>query len=244
MAFLVLARARAAWLAAILVVGDLLSFHDRLNLTAARELYLYRPPALDAVRPSPHARVYVYDYFDDAKAAQYLGHRSPYLTATPQQDWPVPWLEALALRTVLYPTVAGAWNLETAYNTDALGLYAPPLALITTALREVEGTPLHTRLLRIGAVEYVVALHRQGFFDLTPVATLPTLFVETLQVLRVPDPLPRTYAVARARSASSLTEELRALAEPSFDPAREVMLGSGAAAGAADFSGTSRIVDF
>ena len=215
--------------AALLLLGDLLSVHHRLNLTASRELFAYRPRALDVARPHPYERIYVYDYFEDDKAVRYLGHRSPYLTALPQEDWPVPWLEALALRNVLYPTVAGSWNLATAYQTDALGLYAPPLGLLTNALREVEGTPLHTRFLRLGAVEYVLALHRQGFEELVPVASLPTQFVEPLFVFRVPDPRPRTYAVGAARRVDGVVAELRALAEPTFDPAREIVLPAGPA---------------
>ena len=235
---------RLAGFAALLLVADLVSVHHRLNLTAARELFTYRPRALDVVRPHSYARIYVYDYFEDENAVRYLGHRSPYLTATPQEDWPVPWLEAVALRTVLFPTVAGSWNLATAYETDALGLYAAPLGLLTNALREVEGTPLHTRLLRLGAVEYVLALHRQGLEDLVPVARLPTQLVENLLIFRVPDPLPRTYAVGSARRADGLVAELRTLAEPSFDPAREIVLPSGPAApAAAAFSGHSRILE-
>lgn len=252
MAVAVIARDRRAsssrWLAGIaglLLVGDLLSVHHRLNLTAARELFTYRPRALGVVRPHPYARIYVYDYFEDERAVRYLGHRSPYLTATRQEDWPVPWLEAVALRTVLFPTVAGSWNLATAYETDALGLYAAPLGLLTNALREVEGTPLHTRLLRLGAVEYVLALHRQGFEDLIPLATLPTPLVEPLLIFRVPDPRPRTYAVGAARRADGLVAELRALAEPSFDPAHEIVLPAGPPAPAeAGFSGQSRILEF
>ena len=240
------ASGRLAAVAALLLAGDLLCVHHRLNLTAARELFTYRPRALDVVRPHPYARIYVYDYFEDESAVRYLGHRSPYLTAVPQEDWPVPWLEALALRNVLFPTVAGSWNLATAYQTDALGLYAPPLGLLTNALREVEGTPIHTRLLRLGAVEYVLALHRQGFEELAPVASLPTQFVEPLLVFRVPEPLPRAYAVGAARRIEGLVGELRALAEPTFDPAREIVLPAGTSVPASpvSFTGRTRILEF
>jgi hypothetical protein len=237
---------RLAGIAALLFAGDLIVVHHRLNLTAARELFTYRPRVLDVVRPLAYARIYVYDYFEDETAVRYLGHRSPYLTAVRQEDWPVPWLEALALRSVLFPTVAGSWNMFTAYPTDALGLYAPPLGLLTNALRELEGTPLHGRFLRLGAAEYVVALHRQGFEALVPVATLPTAFVEPLLVFRVPEPLPRTYAVGAARRADGLVAELRALAEPTFDPAHEIVLPAGTPASppSASFTGQSRIVEF
>jgi hypothetical protein len=236
---------RLAWAAGALALADLLSVHNHLNPTAARELLTFRPLALDTVRPRPFMRTYVYDYFEAGKAPRYLGHLSAYLTSTPQEDWPVVWLDALALRTSLFPSVLGSWNIEIAYDRDRLDLYPLPLGMITDALREVEGTPLHTRLLRLGAVEYVAALHRQGFEGLTPVAAFPTLFVEPLFVFRVPDPLPRTYAVGTARRADDLLAELRALAEPSFDPTREIVLPAGPAGPpAAMFSGQSRILEF
>jgi hypothetical protein len=215
---------RTAVFAGAVLLADLLSVHHRLNPTAARELFTYRPAALDVVRPAPFQRVYAFDYFEAGKAPFYLGHRSAYLTKTPQEDWPVPWLDALALRMALYPGVLGNWGREGAYDRDALDLYPPPLRLLTDALRQVEGTPLHTRLLRLGAVEYVVALHRQGLEDLALVAALPSLFVEPVLIFRVPEPRPRAYAVAGARFAEGLRAEAQALADPSFDPARMVVL--------------------
>lgn len=237
---------RLAWAAGAVVLADLLSVHHHLNPTSARELVTFRPVALNTVRPQPFMRTYVYDYFDAGKSPRYLGHLSAYLTSTPQEDWPVVWLDALALRTALYPSVLGSWNLESAYERDRLDLYSRPLGVLTQALREVEGSPLHARLLRIGAVEYVVSLHRQGFEDLVPVAALPTLFVEPLFVFRVPDPQPRTYAVGTARRVDGLEAELRALADPSFDPAREIVLPPGPMmpASSPDFSGHSRIAEF
>ena len=236
---------RLAGLAGALVIADLLSVHHHLNPTAARELFTFRPAALAVVRPQPFMRTYSYDYFDAGKAPRYLGHRAAYLTSTPQEDWPTVWFDALALRSALFPSVIGSWSLESAYDLDRLDLYSPPLRLLTLALREVEGSALHTRLLRLGAVEYVAALHRQGFEDLAPVAVLPTLFVEPLFVFRVPDPLPRTYAVDAARRADGLVAEVRALAEPSFDPRHEIVVSGGppATAGTPLFSGRSRIIE-
>jgi hypothetical protein len=252
MALLVLARSRPgprterlAGGAALVLLADLVSVHHRLNLTAAREVFTYRPPILDVVRPHDRARIYVYDYFEAGKAERYLGHRSPYLTRVRQEDWPISWMGALALRSALFPTVAGSWGLETAFDRDALGLYPTPLGMLTNGIREIEGTPLHTRLLRLGAVEYVVALHRQGFGDLVPVATLPSVFVEPLFVFRVPDPLPRAYAVGEVRRVDSVLAEARMLVEPSFDPTREIVLPAGPASPVtASFSGSTRIVEF
>jgi hypothetical protein len=81
-------------------------------------------------------------------------------------------------------------------------------------------------LLQIGAVSRVLSLHRQGFEDLRLVAEVPTLLVEDLKVLDVPQPLPRAYAVDGVRVAPGF-EALRAIDDPAFDPRRELILPSG-----------------
>jgi len=88
----------------------------------------------------------------------------------------------------------------------------------------------------------VIALHRAGFEELTPVARLPSLFPEPILVFRVPDPLPRTYVVGRARIAPP-GEGWRALLAPDFDPTREIVLPEGPVLAHDGPVGTSRIVD-
>jgi hypothetical protein len=212
----------AAFAAGVIVL-DLVATHRHLNPTAARDLFLYRPPAVDAARPAPGQRVFSYDYFERGKSLYYLGHRSSYLAALPQHRWPFPGFEALALRSTLYPSVIGTWGLESGYTTDALGLFPNHLASITSLLYRAEGQPAHTRLLRLGGVGTVVALHTAGFEMLTPVQSFPTLMVEPLHVFRVPDPLPRAFAVSGARIADG-PPALAILVDPGFDARREVLL--------------------
>jgi hypothetical protein len=233
-----------AIVAAGAVAGDLLMAHRNLASTADSALLTYRPPALQYVRNSDHMRTYSYDYFEPGKAQRYLGHNGYLLKLSRRELWPVPWADAIALRTALYPSVIGFWGVEGAYALDGLGLYPRYLTALTWFIRAKEGTPVHLRLLRMGAVRDVVALHGEGFEDLQEVARLPGLFVEPIRILRVPRPLPRTYVVGGARVADE-APSLRLIEEPSFDPEREIILPEGTPVPAAPLPmGTSRIVEW
>jgi hypothetical protein len=212
--------------AAGVVLLDLAATHWRLHPTAARDLFLYRPPAVDAVRPGRGQRVYSYDYFVSGLSLRHLGHRSGYLTALWEEQWPFPGFEALALRGTLYPAVLGTWGLEAGYTTDPLGLFPGHLSRLSLLLLQAEGSPAHLRLLQRGGIGTVCALHRAGFESLTPVGTFSTLMLEPLFVFRVPDPLPRAFAVDGVRIADD-TAALGLLMDAAFDPRREVALPAG-----------------
>lgn len=233
-----------AMVAAGAVSGDLLLAHHDLSATADAALFTYRPPALEHVRSADRMRVYSYDYFQRGKPERYLGHGGYLLKIVRRELWPVPWADAIALRTALYPSVIGFWGIEGAYALDGLGLYPRHLSAITWFLRAKEGTPAHLRLLQMGAVRDVVALHGEGFEDLQEVARLPGLFVEPIRILRVPRPMPRTYVVGGARVADG-APSLRLIEDPSFDPTREIILPGGAPVAApAGPPGTSRVVEW
>jgi hypothetical protein len=101
----------------------------------------------------------------------------------------------------------------------------------------VEGTAAHLRLLQLGAVADVVALHSAGLEALKPVLTADALMNEPVRVFEVPDFLPRAYAVGGTRIADG-GNALRLLLDPQFDPRREVVLPAGApAAGDPQFRG-------
>jgi Bacterial membrane protein YfhO len=238
------ARSTAGFLAlALAVAGDLGFAHRALHGTADAELLRFRPEALRflADRP-PLGRVYSYDYLDP-RGQLYLGHPSYLLKLVPD-EWPVVWADAAALRTALFPSVLGYWGVETAYANDALGLYSEPLAVLTSLLRVQEQSPLELRLLQMGAVSRVVALHAQGFEDLRPVGQMDGLFLEPIRVFAVPDPLPRVYAVEGARVADK-ADAVAALTDPRFDPRREVVLAEGTAATPRDgFTSSVRVVEW
>jgi hypothetical protein len=236
---------RAAVFIALVPVLELVLLHRGLNPTAPVDLLRLRPAIADLIRASPHGRVYTYDYliWEDA-ALRHLGHEGLVL-----REARVPWAGTLALRTSLYPHLLGSWGLESAYERDSHGLQPRETRSLARRLREVEGTPAHLRLLQLAGVTHVVALHSSTFQDLSLLHTVDGPFREPIRVYGVPDPLPRTYVVSKARPATG-NEALEAMTGPFFDPRREVILAA-VPAGAPPLvdaettpaAGTSRIVE-
>lgn len=231
---------RMAALAAAACAADLLLASRGLNPTAPPELLRARPPVLAAIHQEDLRRLYVYDYLASSNLAlRHLGRQAPYLMRLPAEA--PPWMEAVGMRAYLLPPVAEVWRIFQSYDIDAMGLLPTAQVGLTNLLLQAEGTPLHLRLLQLGAVSEVVALHTDGLEALRPVTTFPGLFPEPIRVLRVPDALPRTYAVQGVRVADG-PAALAALADAAFDPSRAVILPDGdAVAASPSFTGNSRI---
>jgi hypothetical protein len=235
--------ARASALAvSVLAAGGLLWAHLDLNPTAPGDFYRLRPPILDVLRNEGARRIYVFDYIRASGRAYRGPAGSNMFTAAS------PLAAAYGLQAYLMPITGSRWGLFGSYETDIYGLYPPPLKSLTLVLRASEEMPLHDRLLKIGAVDHVVALHEEGLESLERIATLPSPFAAPIRVFRVPGAWPRSYVVPGTRIADGV-ETYRVLADPSFDPAREVVLpsggegpsGGGLAAGGP--AGLSRIVE-
>jgi len=227
----------ASWprlLAAACLVADLLLAHHDLHPTAPPALLAVRPPVLSAVDQTDHARAYVYEYdILNDPSEHLLGRRSAYTVAQPPPGTDPRPLAAFAMRMYPVPPCAGYWGVNGSYDLDIRGLQPLRLHELNLLLRQSEGTPAHRRLLQLGGVRTVVALHERGFEDLTAGPTFTGLFGEPIRTFRVPEALPRVYAVGRARALDGRAAVLATL-HPSFDPSREVVLsGPGAAAAAA-----------
>jgi Bacterial membrane protein YfhO len=233
-----------AYVAGALALIDLAAYHRNPSPLAPLSLFTYRPPVLDALGSSD-PRVYVYDYSVVGKAQEYLHpDRTQAPLARQPEGWTLDAAAALASQMYLAPETAGRWGLRGSYEIDYRGLYPSRLELLTLLLRKVEGTSLHLRLLRMGGVTHLVALHREGFEDLKPVAELPGLFPQPIRVFEVQDPLPRAYAVGAARVAGGAADLARALMAPDFDPRREVILSEGSPkAPSKSFVGEARVRD-
>jgi hypothetical protein len=214
-----------AVLVAVVAVAPMAAWHDSVSPTAPRELYTLRPPLVGALRRSDQARIYVYDYNVAGKSRKYLGRDFPYEITRGLPDWPYPATKALVVRLSLFPPVGGAWGLPGSFDRDTPGLAPRLLSEMSDLLLLVEGTAAHLRLLQLGAVADVVALHTEGLQALRPVLTADALMAEPVRVFEVPDFLPRAYAVGGARIADG-GDALRLLFDPSFDPQREVVLAS------------------
>jgi hypothetical protein len=218
-----------ATLAALAAVADLALAHPRPNPVAPRALYTTRPEALAAIGDPASARVYSYDYTEAGRAERWLGRPSAHVLERLPEGWRPDAASALGLQLSLAPQTPGRWGLRQGFDIDYRGLQAGPLAGLTRLVRIVEDRPDEVlRLLQVGAVTRVVALHRVAGDRLRPIAEIPSFFPDPIRVEAVPDPLPRAYAVGGARVADGVPA-LAALVDPAFDPRREIVLPRGPA---------------
>jgi hypothetical protein len=229
-------------LVALLAVADLAAAHPRPNPVAPRQLYTYRPQVLGVLGDPGSVRVYCYDYSEVDKARRWLGQAGPRLERAPA-GWRPDAAMALAQQMSLTPQTAGRWGLRAGFDIDFRGLQAEPLAQLTRLVRLVEDRPAEVRrVLQVGAVTHVVALHDVAPGELRLVARFPGLFAEPILVFAVPQTLPRVFAVDGVRVRQGI-DGLMALVDPSFDPRREVVLDHGTArAPSPAFAGSARIV--
>jgi hypothetical protein len=208
---------------ATLAVGGLLRAHWDLNPTAPAAFYRERPQALEVLKGDGARRAYVFDYLSRIAGKAYRSRiGADIFSAGPSS----PLEAARGLQHYLIPITASRWGLFGSYEADLYSLYTPQLRSLTLVMRAAEETPLFDRLLRIGAVDHVVALHEEGLETLERIATLPSPFAAPIRVFRVPGAWPRSYVVAGARVGDG-PQAWRILADPAFDPAREVVLPSG-----------------
>jgi hypothetical protein len=212
---------RVALAIGVLAAIDLLAYHRSASPVAPVALYSVQPEVVSALREVGAKRVYVYDYSVPAKA-DHLEGRAAYRLARMPGGWPVDAASALAMQMYLAPEAAGRFALSQAYTVDYRGLYEAPLERLARLLRDVEQTPAHVRLLQLGGVEHVIALH--ALAGLTPERTIEGLFEHPIRLQRVPEPLPRSYVVgagatggrrrARAPARSRLRSTPRGRARP------------------------------
>jgi Bacterial membrane protein YfhO len=237
-------RTRGPVLACVVASAALLDLavaQRGLNPTAPRTALAGVPPVLSFARPAPHQRLFVFDYTRDGTGPRFLRHDRAFVTALREEDWD-PWHGALALHDYAYPSFLALWGIEGSFGIDAVKLLSSDVTTVNTLVERYDESPALThRLLRLGAVDTVVALHRTGFEELTQVATVPSLLLEPSLVFRVPDALPRAFVVGRARVAP-VGQGWRALVAPDFDPAREVVLPEGPVLDS-PATGTARIVE-
>jgi hypothetical protein len=221
----------AAFVLVSLAVVDLLAAHLALNATAPVGLLLEPPAVVALVRRDDGQRIHVWDYHTQPGVSQQLlGRRDPYRLGVqaPAALDPRVW-EVAAQRQVLVPPTATFFGLETSYDFDNRGLYPRDLNDLSFFLRRVEGVPLvQTRLLQLGAVSRVIALHTRGLEALRLEHELPNLVGDPLRVFAVPDPLPRAHLVARTRVADK-GDAIGVLLDPGFDPRIEAIVAWGVA---------------
>jgi hypothetical protein len=229
-------RLPPAWLTAgslLLVLGDLALAGRTVNALAPKQLLSQRPPILALLPPdSREARIYAF---------------APGLGKPPVRG-PAGWepSAALALGAVeaLRPPSGARFRLAGSYDGDFTGLAPPALSSLTRLSRQGD-VKLAIRLFQLGSVDYVVAVGSVPFPGLISLGEHASVFPSPVSLYRVPDPLPRAYWVGRARLSEEPGEAIAALADPLFDPRREVILpaGSPLLQGSSDAAGVGRILD-
>lgn len=232
--------------ATALVILDLGWAHSGLHRVAPADLLAGRTALLDVLEKTEHLRVYVYDYVNKTPKERFgalrtEGYRLQTIPAglTPPSAW------LLGMHMHLFPPTATLHGIYGSYDMDMLGLYPRHLKELTEFLRDsAENTPLHLRLLQMGSVQNVIALHRDRWWqDLAPVGTFPGPFEQPFQVFRVPDPLPWSYVVEGVRVADG-PEAFAVLSDPGFDPRRELILPAGREATPGEgFRATSQVLE-
>jgi len=222
-----LARARrlprAVGVAGLLAVADPAAVHRPLNPAAPR-LLLSAPPILGPLVADGVSRLYSFDYLHPIPG-KVLRRPAVHLPLPPHQGDlpPLLWM-TLAQRGALPPPTAQAYGVAGSFDWDVLSLAARPLHDLNQLLRAAEETPAFPRLLRLGAVSHVVALHEEGLEDLARIATVGGPAAGgSIHAFRVRDPLPRVFAVGDAVFADG-TQALAQLVDPRFDPSRRVVL--------------------
>jgi hypothetical protein len=229
-------------LSALLLLGglDLVLVGRGTNDTAPSSLHEHRPAVLD--------------HLGGRSARVHAAAESPACLApgVGPAGWPPSHVAALGFVDTLRPPSGIRWGVFGSYDGEFTGLGSRLSASFAEIVHAGLGTPQALRLLQLGGVEQVAYLGHSVPAGLEPVATLQTPLACPLQILRVPEPLPRAYIVGHEREEGA--DALAAALDPGFDPRREVLLPGAAArreirlpaaADAADrvgLTGTARIV--
>jgi len=226
----------AGWLTAAtcaLAVADVAGAGRGVNALAVPALARYRPPAArEIVAESEAPRLHV--------RPETLGQLNEWLVKGPGGwDHPEGWV--VGTYDLLVPPVAARWRIAGSYDGDFTGLAQPALSRLSLLLPAVADEPLALKLLRMGAVTHVTSLRERPYAGLEPRGAFPSVFTAPVRLYRVPDPL--LYVVGGARRAGTDDEALAVMADPQFDPRREVILPAPAAvhAAPAGFAGAMRL---
>lgn len=213
------ARSPLALALSLLIAADLVAAGGGVNPLAPPELLEHRPRALDVLGPD------IADHRLLAPAADFGWLNAHFVRGVAGWDRASSW--ALGLQDILAAPIAARWGIRGSFDADFTGLATPALPFLSGAVLRNQATPAATKLLRLGNVGYVVAIQQAGFRDLVEVGRVSTIFDAPVRVLKVPDPLPAAWLVGGSRPAESAGAAVEAIAEADFDPAREVVLGSG-----------------
>jgi hypothetical protein len=155
----------------------------------------------------------------------------------------MPWRLAWDLwhQDVVAPPRGSRWGLSGSYDGDMTGLGAPQLAVVNEMLRQAWGSPTADRILRLGAVNFRVAVDPEPWLGPESLR-VESVMAQPIRVYRIADPLPRAYLVTGLRVLQE-PDSYKILVDPDFDPSREVIVNDGQARPITDgFVGSVRVL--
>jgi hypothetical protein len=231
------APAGRAPVVALLVLGgaDLVAVGRGVNPLAPADLLERQPAVLAALSPGPGG--------ERVHTGQQGG--SCLSPAVGPPGWKRSWVAALGFQETLRPPTAVRWGVFGSFDGEFTGLGPPGSARLTAVVRERLGAGAALRLLQLGGVAHVLFVGTAPPRGLGRVQELPSPYECPLQVLSVPDPLPRAYVVLGQRPVGPQDDLLARLQDPAFDPRREVLLAGGGEtvpAGVGDGTALARVV--
>ncbi|MET0552936.1 MAG: YfhO family protein [Vicinamibacteria bacterium] len=232
-------RRVATVLLPLAVIADLVTAGRSVNVTARPERFDRTPPVVAYLERDPPSRLYVWDY---SKRVPGRGRPTQgmlgYFLDVPGR--PPELARIVGMLSYLYPPAGGRWGFRGSYDQDLLGLYPVWLEEMDLLLRAVEETPGYLRMLQIGGVQRVIALH-PDHEGLVLLGSVPGILRVPIHVLAVPGTVPRVYVPERVTAAEG-HGVYPALLSPDFRPGLDAVV-SGSSTIASPARGTARIVD-
>ena len=231
-------RALLGGAVACVAVLDLLVANRGLNPSAPRAEVQQSPPAVNLLRADGARRLHVFDYLLRPIGTDSLRPPLPPVLAR------LPLARRQLAQSQVYPAAPARWGFEGSFDLDIVGLDSPRrkgLRLLAFAVQRHPDQLL--RLLQLGGVDHVVALHRQGLERLDRIATLSPWENGEVHVYRVPGALARVGIVAATEVADGL-DAYKAILAPAFDPRTTVLLPDGEPRAApAGFEGRAQVLE-
>lgn len=227
-------------LAALLAAGELALAHRGAPATLPAAFFAPMPGLVAAAKADGVARLQVFDYFYRGKGST-GSHWKP---EDPAAFRALPRTLRLATEVQEYPLDASRWGVRGGFSLDVAGLESHARRSLSLLVRYYqEDGPRLWRLLRLGGVTHLVARHTSGLEGFALRAEVRTARIGTAYLFRVPEPLPRAYAVEGVRVASGRAA-YALLGDDGFDPTQEVVLAAGTArAHEPGFSAQVRLVE-
>lgn len=201
---------RASAAVAVIVAVDLLVPGQGYNAYSSGAMFHIRPSLVDELHRQEARRIYVFE----KSRLESLGWKSP-------REWSDAEAYYFGQGQFLAPPQSLRWSIKGSFDGEFSGLGRLEYSILTGLAGS--GQVVNAHLLRLAGVTHAVRFPGPQPAELEVVASVPTFHDRPVLVLRVPEARPPAYVVHRLREEPSSMDAIRALSDPSFDSAREVL---------------------